>query len=249
MGKNKLQQINPKRFRSKVMLPTDYVFMKKNFQREFADLFLAQMTENQKIVDFNAGTQGIYSLQNGRHHPQYFALEPNTAIGQHLKEQHIPVIDWGLPDLPLKNNSIDLFLSTPFIEHLPSYLDAMNLLIETHRTLKPGGRIILIVPNFMAIKEIFFEDYKHGWITTRKRMQDMLQECGFQTKSSRYTVGWITMSQNPLISISHAAISIIMFLLRLHFVDRTLEWCRLDTIANKFKKTFFELIVIEAQKI
>jgi SAM-dependent methyltransferase len=227
-------------------IPTDYVKMKKNFKRELLRFYLGSLEKGQKFLDLNAGLHGLYNdIDLSR--IEYLALEQNPNIRSFLEERHITVKDWNVPKIPLEDNTVDYVLSAPFIEHLPTYIDALNLLVEIKRVLKRNGRVLLVVPNYLSLKTIFFEDYKHGWVTTKKRMIDMLQECNFEIRSCRYTIGWITMRMNPLTAILRFGISAVFAILRLHFIDRFLETIKMAGFSNKFKKTVFELIVIEAE--
>jgi SAM-dependent methyltransferase len=232
--------------KTKKQIPTDYAVMKKSFKRELVRFYIDPLGERKKILDLNPGFDGIYNdLKDSN--VDYVCLEQNFQIRSFLKDNKINVKNWEIPNIPAKEDSIDYVLSAPFIEHLPTYIDALDFLLEVKRVLKPGGRILLIVPNYLSIKEIFFEDYKHGWITTKKRIIDMLLDCHYEIMGSRYTIGWITMRMNPLTSISRVFFSMIMGVLRINIIHRFLEAIKLDTLSNKLKKTFFELVVVEAQ--
>jgi len=243
--KTSIQCLEGKLDHNGLIIPTDYVIMKKNFKNEIMKFYLKSLSEGNRILDLNPGFEGIYNeidlSQN-----KYLALEQNPNIRSFLEKRSIPVKNWNISSIPLEDNSIDYVLSTPFIEHLPTYISALNLLIEIRRVLKPNGKILLIVPNYLSLKEIFFEDYKHGWITTKKRLMDMLLDCHYEILGFRYTIGWITMRMNPLTAFLRFGISIVFAILRLNMVERSMEFFKLDVLGNKIKKTFFELIVIEA---
>jgi hypothetical protein len=75
----------------------------------------------------------------------------------------------------------------------------------------------------------------------------MLNDCQFWVTDFRYTIGWITMKMNPFTSLLRFVTYTVLAFLRLNLIERLLEALNLDTIGYKFKKTFIELIVIEAQ--
>ena len=229
-----------------LIIPCDYVIMKNTFKKELLERYFKPLQKGQTILDFNPGTEGIWK-EIDLSEVQYLALEQNPYVRSLLEDHNISVMDWKVPRIPLPDGSVDYALSTPFIEHLPTYVDAINFLIEVRRILRPGGKILLIVPNYLSQKEIFFEDYKHGWITSKKRLVDMLLDCHYDILGTRYTIGWITMRRNPGISILRFIIFLVMCFLRLNIVERLVEATKLHSFAYRFKKTFFELIVIEAQ--
>lgn len=244
--KTSIQCLERKLDHNGLIIPTDYVIMKKSFKKELMKFYLGRLSEGKRILDLNPGFEGIYN-EIDLYQNKYLALEQNPNIRSFLEEHSIPVKDWNISTIPLEDNSIDYVLSTPFIEHLPTYVDALNLLIEIRRVLKPNGKILLIVPNYLSLKEIFFEDYKHGWVTTKKRIKDMLLDCHYEILGCRYTIGWITMKMNPLTAFLRFGISILFAVLRLNIVERSMEFFKLDIVGNKIKKTVFELIVIEAK--
>ncbi len=244
--KSEIQDLKGKLNEDGLIIPADYVLMKRNFKAELLEFYLNSLKEGQTILDLNPGFDGVYTdIDLSR--LQYIAVEQNSHIKSFLKEKNIAVKDWKAPNIPLNDNSIDYVLSAPYIEHLPTYLDALNLLIEIKRVLKKDGRILLIVPNYLNLKSIFYEDYKHGWVTTKKRLEDMLRDCSYDVLGFRYTIGWITMRMNPLCTVLRFAIYLIMAIIRMNPVERFLEAVKLDKLGHKFKKTFFELIVIEAR--
>lgn len=229
-----------------LIIPCDYVIMKNTFKKELLERYFKPLQKGQTILDLNPGTEGIWK-EIDLSEVQYLALEQNPYVRSLLEDHNISVMDWKVPRIPLPDGSVDYALSTPFIEHLPTYVDAINFLIEVRRILRPGGKILLIVPNYLSQKEIFFEDYKHGWVTTKKRIKDMLLDCHYEILGCRYTIGWITMRMNPLTAFLRFWISIVFAMLRLNIVERLMEFFKLDILGNKIKKTFFELIVVEAR--
>ena len=229
-----------------LVIPTDYVVMKENFKREMIKFYLSKLESGQTILDLNPGFCGLYGNLD-LHKYDYNALEQNAEIRAYLEAQNIKVQDWKIPAIPFEDNSIDYVVSAPFIEHLPTYLDALNFLIETKRVLKADGKILIIFPNYLSLKSIFFEDYKHGWVTTKKRLQDMLLDCHYQILDTRYTIGWITMRKDPAVIMLKLLAHAILLFQRMYLVERFLEVIKLDKFSSKIKKTIFELVVIEAQ--
>ncbi len=245
--KRSIQDLNGDLLGGGIRLPADYVLMKDSMKKQLVETFLGDLGEGAVVVDLNAGPDGLYRLVD-RRSVRYVALEQNRAIREKLEGEGVEALDWEIPRIPLDDSSADRVVSAPFIEHLPTYVDALNLLIEIRRVLKPGGKIVIVVPNYSTLGRVFFDDYKHSWVATRKRMIDMLGDCRLEVVGTRYTIGWITMSRGPLTALARLAIALVIACLRFHPVDRLLETLRLDRVANRFKKTFFELIVVEAKK-
>jgi len=246
VDKTSIQILNENLSRNGLILPTDYVVMKRNFKLELRKFYLDSLENGQTILDLNAGFEGIYK-EIDLSKVEYISLQQNPNVQSFLEQQKISVKKWYIPNIPLDNNSVDYVLCTAFIEHLPTYIDALNLLIEIKRVLRPQGKILVIFPNYLSLKKIFYEDYKHGWVTTKKRLTDMLLDCHYNICGYRYTIGWITMRMNPITAIIRFAISIAMCILSLNFTERFLGMLKLDNLGTKVKKTLLEQVVIEAE--
>jgi len=66
-----------------------------------------------------------------------------------------------------------------FIEHLEHHeIDA--LVPQIWRVLRPGGRLILIQPNFRLAPRRYFDDYTHRTIWTDQSLTDLLAAAGFE---------------------------------------------------------------------
>jgi 2-polyprenyl-3-methyl-5-hydroxy-6-metoxy-1,4-benzoquinol methylase len=99
-----------------------------------------------RVVDVGCGAgpglrylaaQGALAL--GLDHSRY-ALE----AAQHLAPDAGVVLHDGMQGLPCADGSADVLLLSELVEHLP---DAMPLLRECWRALRPGGRVIITTPN------------------------------------------------------------------------------------------------------
>lgn len=66
-----------------------------------------------------------------------------------------------------------------FVEHLDH--DAIDRLLgEVHRVLRPGGRLLLVQPNFRLAPEQYFDDYTHRTIWTDRSLTDLVTAAGFR---------------------------------------------------------------------
>ena len=77
------------------------------------------------------------------------------------------------------------------LEHLPSHVDAANLVSEVARVLKDAGYICLVVPNYLTSKEFFFEmDYTHSFVTTKRRVTNLLRDADIKVIDIQHVIGW-----------------------------------------------------------
>lgn len=209
--------------------------------------YARDMKKGSKVLDFNAGTDGLGPDFVAAGH-EYSALEQNRLVKDALESQNLPVKEWRPPNIPHPDSSFDLVLSLAFFEHLPTWIDAMQQLLEVKKVLVPGGRFVIVAPNAPGMGNTFWDDYKHGWLVSRKRLMDMAEEAGFEVVSTRYSIGWITLKGGPLGAAGRVVARMANALLNLSAISRLLEAAGLDMLAAKIKKTVFELVAVEIRK-
>jgi SAM-dependent methyltransferase len=97
-----------------------------------------------------------------------------AAPGVELHEQDaVAFLDEAPPE------TFDFILASNFLEHL-DWADLNRLLPSLRRTLRPGGRLALIQPNFRLSPRRYFDDYTHRTIFTDESLCDWLKAGGFE---------------------------------------------------------------------
>jgi len=91
----------------------------------------------------------------------------------------IPVryADVGADPFPYPNDMFDVVFSKSVIEHVA---DPTNFLNETRRVLKPGGRIIVMTPDWNSQMKIFYDDHTHRHPFTVTGLTKALKVFGFR---------------------------------------------------------------------
>ena len=75
----------------------------------------------------------------------------------------------------------DVVFASNLVEHLDR--DAVDRLVdESHRVLAPGGRLILLQPNFRLAPGRYFDDYTHVSIWTDQSLGDFLRSRGWAAR-------------------------------------------------------------------
>ena len=82
----------------------------------------------------------------------------------------------GLQSLP--PTSFDVVLASNLLEHFSGDV-AANVVETVARLLRPGGRFILIQPNFRYSWRSYFDDYTHRSIFTDVSLPALLRSAGF----------------------------------------------------------------------
>lgn len=78
---------------------------------------------------------------------------------------------------PFEDNSFDIVFSKSVIEH---FRTPDNFIKEIYRILKPGGRIIIMTPDWQSQRRIFYDDYTHVHPYTKTGLRDLLKIYGFE---------------------------------------------------------------------
>lgn len=76
------------------------------------------------------------------------------------------------------DGEFDAVFSSNFLEHL-DHEGVDRCLAEIRRVLRPGGRLILVQPNFRLNPGAYFDDYTHRTIWTDNSLGDLLVARGF----------------------------------------------------------------------
>jgi SAM-dependent methyltransferase len=79
------------------------------------------------------------------------------------------------------DGEIDTVFASNFVEHLDH--DAIDrLLADVLRVLRPGGRLLLVQPNFRLAPRRYFDDYTHRTIWTDQSLTDLVTAAGFEVE-------------------------------------------------------------------
>lgn len=82
--------------------------------------------------------------------------------------------------LPFEDNVFDVIYSKSFIEHLHK---PEKYLAEAYRVLKPGGKLITLVPDWESNYKIYFDDFTHRTPFTQISLTDAYWMYGFDEVS------------------------------------------------------------------
>ena len=99
--------------------------------------------------------------------------------------------------------SLDAVFASNVYEHFPSREDVARSFEEVYRALRPGGKFIVLQPNFAYCAKQYFDFFDHRLIFTHKGMAEGLAMSGFEleeiipqflpytSKSSLPTAPWM----------------------------------------------------------
>jgi hypothetical protein len=150
--------------------------------------------------------QGIFEVGIGfceladycrRHNINWTGMDASPKLLSQARKSGFTVYEGHAPILPEVTESFNTVFSAHLIEHLKNYEEALNFLENCKKQIKEkqGRYLILLFPDIEKIGNFFWQDYTHAFVTTKKRIEDMLFDTGFKlVKSGRYTACFFAAS-------------------------------------------------------
>lgn len=133
------------------------------------------ISENATVLELGAG---YCSFINQINSAERHALDISPAM-QPFADPSVKTHMGSCEDLSRFSPSyFDVVFASNLFEHLANET-VRRTLTETLRILKPGGRLILLQPNFKYAYREYFDDYTHVQIFTHVSLADLLTASGF----------------------------------------------------------------------
>jgi SAM-dependent methyltransferase len=94
-----------------------------------------------------------------------------TVLGQDCSEE------WKVAA-----GSLDTVFTSNFFEHLPSKALLQKTILQAHRALRPGGRLIALGPNIKYVGGAYWDFFDHYLALTEESLSEVLRNCGFEVR-------------------------------------------------------------------
>ena len=108
-----------------------------------------------------------------------WALDVNADLLSWWGESVTPLIQSALEPWPIPSGSLGTVLASNFFEHFTIEQGA-QILLETGRVLRSGGRLVVVQPNFRLQPRRYFDDYTHRTAYTDAGFRDFLRAQGWE---------------------------------------------------------------------
>lgn len=170
------------------------------YKRRFTDsLKLCSIPDNSQMLDIDCRTgNGTLFFHRNKKVSNSTCVTPSKKFAEvcasRLKKNKVNSKTLKLEKLPLnfKNNNFDAILCFETVEHLSEHKDFLD---ELYRVLKPGGEMILTMPNklwniihsFAAIFNIHHSEGYHRFLS-RRQIKELLWESDFDIIKEDTTV-------------------------------------------------------------
>ena len=120
---------------------------------------------------------------------------------------NIEKADVSKDNLPYEDNYFDIVYHKSLIEHLYS---PDQLMKETYRVLKPGGRVVILTPDWVSQMKVFYEDYTHSRPYDINSLRDLLHVYGLSKVETELFFQLPVLWYHPSLKIFSLFLQIIM---------------------------------------
>lgn len=126
---------------------------------------------------------------------EYQGYEPSESLYKRLIDSGVNVQNKFVPPLSQGDDSVDVVLLLHVFEHMANMKQALELISEIKRVLKPGGKLLLVAPDFSDFGPWFYEgDYTHQFPVSLFKTKNMLEDVGLKVVEQKYiwgSWGWL----------------------------------------------------------
>jgi SAM-dependent methyltransferase len=120
----------------------------------------------------------------------YHAVEANRRLATALEQRGARVRCAIAPPLPPFEERFDRALMVNVMEHMSNMEQALEIARQVRDLLKPGGRFVIHSPDYLSWRSHFFNcDFSHNFVTTRRRLTQLLINAGYDDIESAYMSG------------------------------------------------------------
>jgi SAM-dependent methyltransferase len=121
---------------------------------------------------------------------EYYAVEPNEQMAAALEKRGANIIRAMVPPLPAIDKKFDAVVMLAVMEHMNSMQDALQISQQIKQVLKPQGKFVICSPDYLNWRLNFFNcDFSHNYVTTRRRLKQLLINAGFENIKSCHLSG------------------------------------------------------------
>ena len=172
----------------------------------------------------------------------YTAIEASPILIEVLRKKGLRVIESWAPPIPVPDATTDVVYADQVLEHM-SGIDAARLFTaEALRALRPGGILFVVVPDYLKERTFFWDvDYTHNFVTTERRVKQLLNDGGFEILHVERSIGLAT-------GVARDVLAAGALLVNIPGVDALSRYTRTEELLFKIRKNLFETLTFVARK-
>jgi len=140
--------------------------------------------KNSCILDLGVGAGHVVLSLKSAGYSKLFAADIDDFYADFFEKQGIVFKKANLEKdtLDFKENYFDAITSFHVVEHLS---DPSNFMSECKRLLKPGGRLVMVTPDWRKQYKTFWRDHTHVHPYDKESIQRLFRAGGFEVETVR----------------------------------------------------------------
>jgi len=124
---------------------------------------------------------------------RYRGIEASRVLAEALLRDGLDVKHAWTPPIPAADLSADVVYADQVLEHMSGIDAARQFVEEARRVVRPAGVLFVVVPDYLKERAFFWDiDYTHNFITTERRVRQLLYDGGFEIARVVRSIGEAT---------------------------------------------------------
>ena len=174
---------------------------------------------------------------------KYRAIEASPALAAQIRARGVEVTEAWVPPFPAAGASCDVLYADQVLEHMSGIDAAHAFASEAHRVLRPNGIAFIVVPDYLKERTFFWDvDYTHNFITTERRVRQLLGDHGFRVERVVRSIG-------PSTGVARDLLAACSMLANLPGLDPLSRYTGTEDLLFRVRKNFFETLAFVARKV
>jgi SAM-dependent methyltransferase len=173
---------------------------------------------------------------------RYRAVEASPILITELRDKGLDVIEGWAPPIRTDDASCDVVYADQVLEHMSGIDTAREFVAESLRVLRPGGVLFVVVPDYLKERGFFWDvDYTHNFVTTERRVKQLLYDGGFEIQRVVRSIGAATGFRRDLLAAG-------ALFTNLPGLDTLSRYVRAEDLLFRVRKNLFETLEFVARK-
>jgi SAM-dependent methyltransferase len=173
---------------------------------------------------------------------RYRAIDASDTLVDALRAKGLDVTLAWAPPIAAGDTSCDVVYADQVLEHMSGIDAARDFVAESLRALRPGGVCFIVVPDYLKERTFFWDvDYTHNFVTTERRVRQLLYDGGFEVERVVRSIGAATGPGRDLLAAG-------ALLVNVPGIDALSRYTRTEDLLFRTRKNLFETLTFVARK-
>jgi SAM-dependent methyltransferase len=173
---------------------------------------------------------------------RYRGIDASAVLAERLRARNLEITESWVPPIPASDAGCDVLYADQVLEHMSGIDAARALVAEAMRVVRPGGLFFVVVPDYLKERGFFWDvDYTHNFVTTERRVRQLLYDGGFDILEVVRQIGAATGLRRDLLAAG-------AMLVNLPGTDVLSRWTRTEALLFKTRKNLFQTLAFLARR-